>query len=373
MTAREAKGSTDMSQTHQKPRPNLTRTTLSVLFIGGMIVAGVRVLEPFLLAIVWAMTLVTATWPLMLRVQKLTGNRRGIAVTLMTLFLLVALIVPFWAAISAVVTHIDQITEMMQRILSLEVPPPPAWLSTIPLVGAPATDAWGKLTSTGVREMGPLLRPYAGEVTRWFAGAVGNLGSAFVQFLLTVVFSAIMYARGESAADAIIRFGRALGGDHGEKAVTLVGQAIRGVALGVVVTALLQSALGGIALAVTGVPFAGVLTAVMFVLCLAQIGPALVLIPAVVWSYYTGSTFWATVLLVMSLVVLTMDNVLRPILIKKGADLPLLLILLGVIGGLIGFGMLGIFIGPVVLAVAYTLLRAWVERCEAEASDAPAR
>jgi len=188
-----------------------------------------------------------------------------------------------------------------------------------------------------------------------------------VQFLLTVAIAAVMYGSGEQAAATVIRFGRRLGGERGETAVRLAGQAIRSVALGVVVTAVAQSVLGGIGLAVVGVPFAPVLTALMFMLCLAQIGPALVLISAVVWMYYAGDALWATVLLAFSLVARTMDNFLRPVLIRKGAHLPLLLILAGVIGGLLAMGPLGIFLGPTVLAVGYTLLNAWMaEGDEAE-------
>jgi predicted PurR-regulated permease PerM len=187
----------------------------------------------------------------------------------------------------------------------------------------------------------------------------------FLQFLLVVAIAAVMYAGGERGAATVLRFGHRLGGDRGEGAVRLAGQAIRSVALGVVVTAVAQSVLGGIGLAVVGVPFASLLTALMFMLCLAQVGPALVLIPAVVWMYYSGDALWATVLLAFTLVAMTMDNFLRPVLIRRGADLPLLLILFGVIGGLIAFGLLGIFLGPTVLAIAYTLLNAWMAEDDA--------
>ena len=130
--------------------------------------------------------------------------------------------------------------------------------------------------------------------------------------------------------------------------------------MGVVVTAIAQSALGGIGLAISGVPFAAMLTAVMFILCIAQLGPALVLGPAVIWLYWDGDVLWGTILLVWSLIVAVMDNFLRPILIKRSANLPLLLIFAGVVGGLMAFGLIGIFVGPVVLAVAFTLLQAWV-------------
>ncbi|MGZ6250141.1 MAG: AI-2E family transporter, partial [Syntrophales bacterium] len=129
---------------------------------------------------------------------------------------------------------------------------------------------------------------------------------------------------------------------------------------GVVVTAIVQAAIGGIGLAVAGVPAVALLTAVMFMLCLAQIGPALVLVPALIWVYSKDGALWGSILLVFSILTVTLDNFIRPVLIKKGADLPLVMIFAGVIGGLRAFGNIGLFIGPVVLAVAPTLLTAWV-------------
>jgi len=142
--------------------------------------------------------------------------------------------------------------------------------------------------------------------------------------------------------------------------VHLAAQAVRGVALGVVVTAIVQSGLAGIGLAIAGVPFATLLTALMFILAVAQVGPAPVLIPAVIWVYAKSGGVWGSVFLVWAAFCGLLDNFLRPVLIRRGADLPLLVIFTGVIGGLIAFGVIGLFIGPVVLAVAYTLLADWV-------------
>ena len=162
---------------------------------------------------------------------------------------------------------------------------------------------------------------------------------------------------GEDAARWVRRFGRRLAGERGDHVVRLAGQAIRGVALGVVVTAFVQSVLGGIGLAIAGVPFAAVLTAVMFMLALAQIGAVPVLLGGLAWLWWQGDTGWLVALLIWTIVVGSLDNILRPVLIRKGADLPLLLIFAGVIGGLFAFGLLGLFVGPVLLAVAYTLAR----------------
>jgi len=198
----------------------------------------------------------------------------------------------------------------------------------------------------------------------WFVSQAGSAGMMILQFLLTVIISAILYANGDTAATGVRAFGRRLAGQKGEEAAVLAAKAIRGVALGVALTAIIQSVLGGIGLAVTGVPTASVLTAVMFILCVAQLGPGLVLIPSIILLYWRGDTLWGTVLLIWSLPVGILDNFLRPALIRKGADLPLLLIFAGVIGGLIAFGIIGLFIGPVVLAVAFTLLKAWVSADE---------
>jgi predicted PurR-regulated permease PerM len=146
--------------------------------------------------------------------------------------------------------------------------------------------------------------------------------------------------------------------------VLLAAQAIRGVALGVVVTAFLQTAVSALGLVLASVPFASVLCAVILILCLAQLGPALVLIPAVIWMFMQDDLFRAILLLAFSVVAIGMDNVVRPILIRRGADLPLLLILGGVIGGLMAFGMIGIFLGPTILAVGYRLLGAWIDEID---------
>ena len=199
---------------------------------------------------------------------------------------------------------------------------------------------------------------------------MGNVGLLLVHFLLTVIFTAILYSNGETAAHAADRFARRLAGAQGANAVELAAQAVRAVALGVVVTAILQAFLSGVGLAIAGVPLAPILTVVMFILAVAQIGAWPVLVLAVIWVYKTSSAAWGTGFLVWAIFCGTFDNFLRPLLIKRGADLPLLLIFAGVVGGLIAFGVVGLFIGPVVLAVAYKLLANWMAESP-PADDAP--
>ncbi len=342
-------------------RHDITRTFLAILFIGALIGTSIWILKPFLGAAIWAVTIVTATWPLMAAIQRRLWKRRSLAVLVMTIVLLCVLVIPFWLAIGTIVSNADRIAGWVKSLAYFELPPPPEWLGRIPVLGGDIVMAWENSALAGINDFVKKLAPYGGNVIRWFISEVGGFGVLLLQFLLTVAFSALLYATGEQTASRIMQFGRRLAGPRGEHSVLLAGQAVRGVALGVVVTALAQSILAGIGLAIAQIPFAAVLTAVAFMLAIAQVGPMPVLIPAVIWLYATSSPGWGTFLLVWTLVVGTMDNFLRPVLIRKGADLPLLLIFTGVVGGLVAFGLIGIFVGPVVLAVAHTLLSAWID------------
>jgi predicted PurR-regulated permease PerM len=339
---------------------DLTRIVLMVLFIVGLIFSSFRILAPFLLATVWATTIVVATWPLLLKIEAWLGNRRGAAVAVMLVVMLLAFVLPAGLAVDSIVSHRETISGWLTGLPEMTLPNAPAWVEKIPVVGATITTAWNEIATAGTKAIFVRLSPHTKGAFAWLMSRVGGLGTLFVQFLLTVGIAGILYAKGEVAATGVVRFGRRLGGDRGESVVRLSGQAVRAVALGVIVTAVVQSVLSGIGLAVAGVPFATMLTGLVFVLCIAQIGPFLVVLPASIWLYTQGSHGWGIALFVWSIPVGLLDNVIRPILIKRGADLPLLLIFAGVIGGLLSFGIIGLFVGPVVLAVTYTLLKQWV-------------
>jgi predicted PurR-regulated permease PerM len=340
---------------------DITRGVLAVLFIVALIGSSIWILRPFLGAIVWAATIVVATWPLMISVQTWLWGKRALAVTAMTLLLLGVLVVPLTFAIGTIVSNVDEIVAWTKSLAAFKTPSPPAWLANLPLIGARAAQLWRYVAAAGIEEVTARAAPYAGGVILWFVAQLGGVGVLLVEFLLTVILAAAMYANGERATQRLVRFGRRLAGPGGENAVFLAGQTIRGVALGVVVTALAQAVFAGLGLVIAGVPFAAVLTGAMLFLSIAQIGVVPVLAAAVAWLYWTGDSAWGTFLLVWTIVAGTMDNFLRPILIKRGADLPLLLVFAGVVGGLLAFGLIGIFVGPVVLAVADALLTAWID------------
>jgi predicted PurR-regulated permease PerM len=339
---------------------DLTRSTLAIFFIVGLLALSLWVLSPFLAATVWATMIVVATWSWLIALERLFGGRRTPAVAVMSVGMLLLLVAPLWWAITTIADRSEQLTSFWKTLMDNGIPAPPDWVEAIPYVGEKIATAWQGFIDGGASGLLDHITPYASSTGRWLLSQFGGLGGMLIQFLLVVVIAAILYASGEAAAAMARAFGKRLAGERGEDAIVLAGQAIRAVALGVGVTALVQTVLGGLGLVIAGVPFAAVLSAAMLMLCIAQAGPSLVLFPAVAWMYWEGDMGWATFLLVWSLVVVSLDNFLRPMLIKRGADLPLLLIFAGVIGGLLSFGLIGIFVGPVALAVTYTLLRAWM-------------
>ena len=341
---------------------DVAHTTFAVICIGALLAASFWVLLPFLMSILWASLIVIATWPAMVGLQARLGGRRTLAVTIMTLTILLVVLVPLTLAVLTIGDHAEGIAARAQSLSAASLPPLPQWIERIPFAGEKIAATWREAAALGPEERLAMMAPYTGRLLQWFVDQAGSIGMTMLQFLLTTIIAALMYANGETVRAGVMAFARRLAGPEGEAAAVLAGKAARGVALGVVVTAIVQAALGGLGLVIAGVPGASLLTAVMLMLCLAQVGAGPVLIPAVAWLYWKGGTVWATVLLVFTVLTLTVDNVLRPMLIKKGADLPLILIFAGVIGGLVAFGIVGLFIGPVVLAITSTLLRSWVSR-----------
>lgn len=351
---------------------DLTRIVLGVMTIGGLTIASFWVLRPFLLAGIWATMIVVATWPTLRALERRLWGKRSLAVAVMTLALVLIVIAPLATAVVAIAERSDEIVAWVKSLAAFSVPQPPEWVQRIPVVGAKAAERWRAIASTPRDDLMTQATPYIRDVAPWVLGQAGTLGTLLVQLLLAMVIAAILYAKGEMAAAGVLAFARRLGGQAGDRVTVLSAQAIRAVALGIVGTALIQSVIGGIGLFIAGVPYSLLLTSVMFMFGIAQIGAVPVLVGAVIWVYWSSGTFWGTVLLVWTVITGSLDNVLRPILIKRGADVPFLLIFAGVLGGLLAFGLIGLFVGPVVLSVTYTLLEAWVKSVPPTGAPTPA-
>ncbi|HQH27003.1 MAG TPA: AI-2E family transporter, partial [Oligoflexia bacterium] len=251
--------------------PDITRITLSVLFIAALIGSSIWVLKPFLPAIIWSMMVVIATWPVMTGLRQRLGGRKTPAVIIMTLLLLLVFVVPFSLALATIVANSATIADWIRAFARFRLPGSPEWMLSIPLAGPKIAAKWNELLAVPHEELAGALAPHAAKFLRWFIAEAGSVGMLFVHFLLTVLLSSFLYFNGEDAAQAVLRFARRLGGVRGENAAHLAQAAIRAVALGVVVTALVQSLASWAGLAICGVPYAILLTALVFVFGVIQI------------------------------------------------------------------------------------------------------
>lgn len=345
----------------QPDRGDIARVFFLIVVLSALLAGSVYVLRPFIPGLIWATTIVVASWPLLLAVERRLGKRRWLAVTVMMAGLVVVMVLPLYHTIATLAERANEIMVAIRKLPTYALLPPPGWVRDIPLIGHRTATEWQRLSDAGPGGLLARIEPYLTLAARWVLGRAAVLGAFAVHMLVTLVFSGILYARGEAAGAFVSRLAVRLAGPAGEGAILLAGQAVRAVALGIVLTAIVQATLGGLGLWLAGVPAAGILTAIMLLLCVAQIGPLLPMAFGVIWLYRLDANLAATLLLLWGIFIGTMDNVLRPLLISRGVRLPLLLILCGVVGGLLAFGPVGLFIGPVILAVTHVMLRTWVD------------
>ncbi len=334
-------------------------TALAVLFVLVLLAVSLVILRPFLLALLWSSMIVVATWPVLVRLQARLGQRRWVAASLMTCILLLAFVLPLCFVVVTLASNAERLAGWAQSIRHARLPPPPAALDKLPGIGAAVGARWREAAAIGPEQLAQRLQPRARNAARWLVSQVGGLGLLALHMLLTVLLSAVLYARGELAAAGARHFCRRLFGARGDELLRVARDAIRGVAIGVVLTAIIAGVLSGIGLALAGVPFAGILTALIIALGIVQIGPNLPLYGCVAWLYWNGSAVSGTFLLGWTLVVQILGKIGRPILIQRVGKLPLLLVFAGVAGGMLAFGLVGVFVGPVVLAVTYHYLVSW--------------
>jgi predicted PurR-regulated permease PerM len=340
---------------YSQAQTDIARALLIIFILSLLIGGSLYIMSPFLPALIWATMIVVATWPLMRGAQERLGGRRGRATALMLATLLIVIALPLYGAVVAIAAHADTILQYARALPDYRPAPPPAWLHEVPLIGERITSAWQRLTHAGVDGLLEFVAPYADTGAKWMVSHATAVGGVLIHLLLTLILCGVLYMHGETAAGAVRRFAYRLADE-----------------LGIVVTAAVQSALAGLGLFAAGIPGAGMVCAITLILCLAQIGPLLPLIGAAIWLFYQDATIAGVAMLVWAFVVSSLDNVIRPPLIQRGVDLPMLLVLAGVVGGLIAFGIVGLFIGPVILAVTYKLMHAWIDE-QAKAVSRPAR
>ena len=340
----------------------LERAFLLLLF-AGLLLGILAVLLPFTTAILFGASLAIAAWPLRDFLLR-CGLKRGLAATLLLLLALAVIALPLMAVAPSLAEHLTKGADRLQDYFA-SAPQVPAWLAGLPVVGERLARLWGKAMSAegGIRA---LLEPYSASLRQAFVGAAAALAGSILQIILSLVVAALFWVSGDVLAARLRDFLRKLCGETAAAELDVAAGAVRGVAYGVVGTAAIQAVVMAIGLVVAGVPGAALLGFVTLLLALSQIGAPLIIVVwggAAVWLFGQDQQGWGIFLIVWGLIVTMMDNVIKPWLIGFGVAMPMSLTILGVFGGFVAFGFLGLFIGPTLIAVGYTLLEAW--------SDAP--
>lgn len=340
---------------------SLIERGLALAVVALVLLGILAVLQPFATAILFGSILAIAAWPLR-DVLVARGMRRGAAASLLLALVLLVVVAPLLLMAPGLVAAIRSGGDAAQAAL-LAVPlAPPDWVSGLPVVGGQLEALWLRIAEAR-GNVGPLIEPYADRIQSVLLAVAGGLADSALQMLLALIVATMLWSQGEAIAEALSDSAARLGGATGVNALAAAGAAVRAVAYGVVGTAVAQGILAGIGYAIAGVPAAALLGFLTLVFSITQIlGPLVVVMwaGAAYWLYSEGQTAWAIFMGVWGLVVVSgSDNVLRPILIKRGVEMPLSLIILGVFGGFVAFGFLGLFIGPVLLAVGLIMLRAW--------------
>ena len=333
------------------------------LWIGGaaVVLLGLGcllVLRPFVSAALWALILCFTTWPLFLRLEDLVGGRRTLAALIATLFLVAVIVVPVTILGATLAENVSALISASQKLIHEGPPSPPDWIASIPVIGSHVADYWNYLnesSSVRLQELARLL-PAAKTIVLWGGRA---LAEGIFQITLSLLIAFFFYRDGHAAASRLHETFHRIAGQEGDRLLDLAGATIRAVVYGILGTSLLQGVVAAVGFAIAGVPGSVTLGFVTFLLSLVPGGPPIVAAPAAFWLYRQGFPGWAAFIMVWGLMVGALDNVVKPLLISRGGSTPMILVMLGVLGGALAFGVIGLFLGPTLVALGYSLFQQW--------------
>ncbi len=313
---------------------------------------------PFLIPVLWGIIIAVAIYPLYLKFEKLLGGRKKTALTLFTLIALSILIVP---TIMLAVSMADTAQELAQSMDegTLEIPPPPESIADWPVVGQPLHDLWGNASKNliaTVEQYAPQLK----TAGKWLLTTVAGIGGSILQFIISILIAAVFIANADKDQKFVQSLSIRIAGSGGKEFAELAGATMRSVAQGVLGVAFIQSVLAGIGLMVMDVPGAGLWALLVLLLAIVQLPPLIILGPIIIYVFSVADTVPAVIFMIYGLLVSGSDTFLKPLLLGRGVDIPMLIILIGAIGGMILSGIIGLFTGAVVLAIGYKLFIAWL-------------
>jgi predicted PurR-regulated permease PerM len=345
-------------------------STLTLAVLALLIAGCFLVLQPFLTAIVWAAILCATMWPLFVRVSRWMGGRMGLAALAMVLLIAVTLLAPFVIVGVTIAENADRVGDAIRATIESGPPEPPRWVAGLPFVGESVAATW----STFAHDTAKLVdeaRKYFEPARKVLVASGTMVLGGILQLALSVFLAFFFFRDGDAVLGRVHAAIDRIAGERGHRLAAVATLTVRGVVLGILGTAMAQGVLMAIGLWVAGIKAAPLLGLATFFLSPVPIGPPLVWIPAGLWLLNQGETGWGIFLLIWgAAVVSSVDNLLKPMIISRGSDLPFVLVLLGVLGGAVAFGFIGVFLGPVLIAVGYALLKEWAAGAPTDASAA---
>ncbi len=337
---------------------NSLEVTIKLGLVAGLVLLCFFILKPFILIILWGIIISVSIYPLYLRLGKLLGNRHRLAAILVTLLLLLIIISPMVILGRSLVDAVIWIKTTIETRQSV-IPPPPVSVQAWPMIGQPLFKVWQEANSN--------LTGFAGQHSeqlidglKWLMTSVSGAGLNIALFLISIIISGILLIFSAKAGPLSYDLAARLMGKLGRPTVDNATITVRNVIRGILGVAFIQAVLAGLGFLVAGVPGAGLWAFIAFFLCIIQLGPLLVMIPVLIYVFFTAGMLTAILLAAWCVPILLIDNVLKPILLGRKAPAPMAVIFLGAIGGFLYFGIIGLFVGSVILSLGYKLFLVWL-------------
>jgi predicted PurR-regulated permease PerM len=340
----------------------LHRSLEATIRIGLLLIITVwcfKIVEPFITPIIWGIIIAIAAHPLYIRLKTALGERHKLAATVFTFAFLIILFVP---TVLLTDTLIDGLKMLADKIRdgSLSIPPPPKNLGNVIIIGEPLAKFW-QLASENIHSALQQLTPVLKVIGSWLLSAAAGAGIAILHFVVAIIIAGVLLANSSGGNRTARAITQRLADEKGADFADLTEATVRSVANGILGVAVIQSLLAGLSFMVTGVPAAGLWALLCLILSIAQIGTAPVLIPVIIYLFYNANTFTAVAFLIWCIPLSLMDNILKPILLGRGVKTPMAVIFIGAIGGLLSSGVIGLFIGAVILSLGYNLFLLWLD------------
>ena len=331
---------------------------IKLIMVALLIAWSIMIVLPFAMPLLWGVILAVTLYPLFKILLKLVKGKKAVASSIITIVLLCVLLVPSIFMITSIISEIKGVKEAIDS-KTLVIPPPNAKVADWPVVGKKIYDAWS-LLNTNLESAVVKYKVQIVSAVQKFAGAMRGLFSNIMMFSLSIIIMGILFAYAEAVKRGIAEFMKKLLGNNSEEYTMVVIQTVRNVSKGILGVAFIQFVIMGICFVLAGVPFAGVWALLVFLLALVQLPGALVAIPVIIYIYSVKEPLPATVWAVIILICGLSDNVLKPLLMGKGAPVPMLVIFLGALGGFMLSGFIGLFTGAIVLSLTYKLAGMWI-------------